>query len=400
MSAPHRPRSILLAALATLAACAPEPRTAAWTGGVDTLPSGTIVLHNPARGLWDSASTWRLVEDLRIGSVADDQASAFSRIAALAVDRTGRIYVLDRQAQDVRVFDSAGRHVRTSGRKGGGPGEFQRATGLAIDPAGDLWVVDPGSRRFSVFDTAGNLVGTHRRDVPDFGYAWSGGFAAGALWDNWAVFPSGNPATRRTGFFRFAAVGYTDTLLLPPFSEDLYELTRGGRPLSSWPVPFATKELVALDERGFVWRAMSDGYRTTQLSLSGDTVRLVSREYRRLAVTKEDRERALGPLRESMQQDGAEPDPSRIPQYRPALIGMLVDDRGYLWVLPVGEGGGSGLRLDVFDPEGRYLGKVPTPMKSWTVIPHPLIRGDFFYSVERDSLDVPYVVRLRIVGRG
>jgi hypothetical protein len=380
--------------------CARERRTTEWTGTIDTLSSGTIMVRNPDHGLWDSASAWRLVETLRLGSV-DSGPSAFGIIAALAVDASGHIYVLDRQAQDVRVFDSTGRYLRTIGRKGGGPGEFQEANGLAIDPAGQLWVIDPWARRYSVFDSAGRLVGTHPREVQDFSWVWKGGFAAGALWDSWRASSTADPTPQRTGFFRFDSIaGYTDSLLLPPFSEDHYDLVSDrGVAMRSWMVPFAAWEIAAFDERGFVWRAVTDQYRIAQFSLGGDTVRLVTRDYDPLPVTREERERALAGAFDSAERAQVRPDPGRIPDHKPALIDVLVDDRGDLWVVPLGEGEGRGLGLDVFDAEGRYLGKVETPMTGWMVVPRAVIRGDALYCVERDSLDVPYVVRLRIEGR-
>jgi hypothetical protein len=387
-------------ALVGVTGCTGERRAVAWTSVTDTLPSGTIVVRNSERGRWDSASAWRLVETLRIGSV-DSGPAAFGNVAALAVDESSRIYVLDRQAQDIRVFDSTGRYVRTIGRKGGGPGEFQEANGLAVDPEGRLWVVDPRARRYSVFDSAGRLVGTHPREVQDFGWIWRGGFAVGELWDSWRLSSQANPTPQRTAFFRFDSIaGYTDSLLLPPFSQDYYNLASDrGIVMYSWVVPFSAWEIAALDQRGFVWRAVTDQYRIVQFSLGGDTVRLVTREYHPVPVTGEDRERALSGEFDSADRAQVRPDPGRIPDHKPALIDVLVDDRGDLWVVPLEEGEGPGLGLDVFDADGRYLGKVEAPMTGWAVVPRAVIRGNGFYRVERDSLDVPYVVRLRIEGR-
>lgn len=389
---------------AFLVACAGADRAPVRMVSFDTLPSGQVVVQNPATGLWDSVSAWRVVEDLRIGSADGDEGAAFSRIGALAVDDAGHIYVLDRQAQDVRVFDADGRHLRTLGGKGGGPGEFRQASGLAIDSAGRLWVVDPTSRRYTVFAPDGNLAGEYRREANATGFDWHGGFASGAFWDSWGVYdPPGDVSTRRTGFFRFDSAGsYPDTLLLPSFAEESYLVTfaiSGGTGRMHVQVPFTAEELLAFDARGSVWRAVSDAYRVTQMALTGDTVRVVSRDYDRLPVTPEERERALERLQGPMAAANAALDASRIPESKPALLDIVVDDQGFLWGAPYDTGGRTALRLDVFDPEGRYLGQALTAMRSWRRSPRPVIRGGYFYYVEADSLDVPYVVRARIEGR-
>jgi hypothetical protein len=51
----------------------------------------------------------------------------------------------------------------------------------------------------------------------------------------------------------------------------------------------------------------------------------------------------------------------------------------------------------VFDPIGRFLGSLTLPF-SLASNPSPIIRDGVLYGVTRDELDVPYVVRARIVG--
>lgn len=53
--------------LAVLAGCAGGAGDTAWTGTVDSLSNGVVVVSNPAHGLWDASTGWRPVEDLRIG---------------------------------------------------------------------------------------------------------------------------------------------------------------------------------------------------------------------------------------------------------------------------------------------------------------------------------------------
>jgi hypothetical protein len=52
--------------------------------------------------------------------------------------------------------------------------------------------------------------------------------------------------------------------------------------------------------------------------------------------------------------------------------------------------------FDVFDADGRYLGRV-LPPASLRVEPEPLARGDTVWAVVRDELDVPSIVRFRMV---
>ena len=89
-----------------------------WHGTVDTLPSGEIVVRNTDDPLWAPEEAWRVVEDLRIGEAMSEGPDLFGANYSFDVDALGRIFVLDNQAQEVRIFDSGGAFVRTVGRGG------------------------------------------------------------------------------------------------------------------------------------------------------------------------------------------------------------------------------------------------------------------------------------------
>ena len=55
--------------------------------------------------------------------------------------------------------------------------------------------------------------------------------------------------------------------------------------------------------------------------------------------------------------------------------------------------GTTGARAVVFEPSGRYLGRVAAPARA-TV---KSMRGDHIWVIERDSLDVQQVIRYRVV---
>lgn len=52
------------------------------------------------------------------------EGSTFGRVAGVAVSKSGIVYVLDVIDANIRSFTLDGRHLRTFGRRGGGPGEF------------------------------------------------------------------------------------------------------------------------------------------------------------------------------------------------------------------------------------------------------------------------------------
>jgi sugar lactone lactonase YvrE len=69
----------------------------------------------------------------------------------------GRLYVADTYAHDIKVFDDAGRLLRTFGRRGEGDGEFNFPTHLAL-AAGELYVTDTMNNRVQVLDAASGAL--------------------------------------------------------------------------------------------------------------------------------------------------------------------------------------------------------------------------------------------------
>ena len=155
------------AALATvaLAACSVGEADPGWAGSVDTLATGQVVVRNPATPMWMDADRWSVVEELRLGTIEDVGPEMFGRVLDFETDPLGRIWVFEGQAQELRVFDSTGEHVRTIGRQGEGPGEFNQVIGMEWGPDGHLWLVDPANNRITKVDTAGVLV----ESVPTIG---------------------------------------------------------------------------------------------------------------------------------------------------------------------------------------------------------------------------------------
>ena len=87
--------------------------------------------------------------------------SDFSRISDIAVSAKGdKVYVLDRGGVDsnmhrVTVYDGKGKKLKTIGQRGHRPGEFNHPTQLALNKNGKLFVLDSGNFRVQIFNEQG-----------------------------------------------------------------------------------------------------------------------------------------------------------------------------------------------------------------------------------------------------
>jgi hypothetical protein len=389
-----RSRPAIAICLLSLAACdAGAGDAARWAGTIDTLPSGQVVVQNPATPIWRAGEEWGVVEELRIGGVGGTGPEVFGSVSSITVDPAGRIWVLDGQAQEVRVFDADGQHVRTVGRRGGGPGEFQQAVHIALAPDGNVWVMDPSNARLSVFDTAGAYVEGKAALGGFVMMPWPGRFDEGGRYYS---------ALLREGRWRLvrhdASFLPLDTVEVPrdPVSREWFEIRDSeGRPRLRAAVPYQGFLDWQVSPAGTMWALIADQYRLFELDSSGDTVRSITRSFAPLSVTAIDRERAREDMKWFTEQGGRF-DPSRLPAHKPPVRGFFFDDKRHVWVeRTVDEDEELRRVFDVFDPDGRFLGTVHLPFPLW--MSAPVVRDGRMFAVTRDELDVPYVVRARIV---
>lgn len=349
---------VLLAASA--AACDAARRPTLGGVWIDTLPRGVIGLSEEDRDPASAGPHWPLRETARIGSAEGEAATLLGAPVALQLDEAGRVYVLDQATRDVRVFTPDGRHLRTLGRSGSGPGELRNPIGLAWAPDGRLWVVDPGNARYTVYDTSGAFVRTVPRRSRDVVVPWPGRFdVSGRLYDVAAVHGRGFP---ETVLLRYdPALARADTLALPPDrAERITHAARGAR--HTVPLPFSPRPLWALTAAGRVWSANGSGYALALHEPGGDTLRRLVRVSWPVPVTGRDREAALAEL-EWFTRMGGRIDPSRFPAERPTLEAVHVDDQDGLWVRPIAAAGPGHAGLDRYDAAGRFLGRVIVPLR-------------------------------------
>jgi len=80
----------------------------------------------------------------------------------LAWDRQGNVFVTDAgERPRIITFDSRGRFLAATGRKGSSPGSLDSPHSLATDASGNVYVADSGNSRIQVFDNSLKLYAVY-----------------------------------------------------------------------------------------------------------------------------------------------------------------------------------------------------------------------------------------------
>lgn len=81
-----------------------------------------------------------------IGLLDGPESLVLGRIEDAALDRYGRVLVLDAHARELRIFDEQGNPLQVLGGEGKGPGEFWNPRALDVSPDGHAVVLDGAGR--------------------------------------------------------------------------------------------------------------------------------------------------------------------------------------------------------------------------------------------------------------
>ena len=376
----------------------------------------TTVVHSRSEGAWGAGA--RLVPEVSIGELDGPEAYLFGNIASIAVDDDMCVYVLDAQAQEVRVFDSDGTHVKTLGGRGDGPGELSQGEAIALLPDGRLLVRDPANMRVQVF-------GPGPGDTDEWRYNAGNHFTDKSLFTDsrGRTYLVSGDVSDSAGDARILIVMAPDgtplDTLPEPTTDYVPAVVRAERTTSSsssWRtsnVPFSPYFTWTVHPSGRFLSGLSTDYR---IELAGDDGFLrIERSYDPVAVSKTEHDFARGMVEQELRQVAPDWtwDGPPIPDYKPPFMALHAGRDGRLWVHlwtadSVVENQDHDpndprsqpviprfrVRYDVFEPDGTYLGAVEAPDG---FSGSPVVFGaDHVWSVARDELGIERLVRYRI----
>ena len=407
-------------ALATiaLAACTADP--APPTTQTTAVAGDTTVVRSHGTGEWGAPAT--LVPEVSIGELEGADEYLFGTVGSIAVNDDHTVYILDTQAQEIRVFDSAGTYIETLGRRGEGPGELSHAEAIALLPDGRLVVRDPGNSRVQVYGPGpgemaewGYRATTHYTDEPMYTDArgrtllvTSDQSREDLAWQLIFLGPDGTPLD---------TVPQPSSDYEPPTLTAEF-VTGNSSSSTSTLAPFSPTFAWALHPSGHFLTGLATEYRIELRR--DDGVLRIERDYEPVPVS--DGERGFFREMITQQMRNTKPDWSwdgpPIPDYKPPFLQLHAGRDGRIWVLPwptwnfpesdeqdpSGPPAGPMMNLvwtsyDVFEEDGAFLGTVQAP-EGFSALPVPVFDGDHVWAVSRDDLGVERVVRYRVLVEG
>jgi hypothetical protein len=365
---------ITLSLLLIVAAAASSFGQPPWKGAIVKEGEVTIV-KNPKEPICKTP-VLELKEDLSIGGPDAQGDYAFGQARQIVVDDAGAMYVLDEQASDVKAYDASGRYLRTIGRKGQGPGELEYPMTLSLNRAAGELAVQLQTRGIVVFKTDGTylrqqslkglIAGRGRVDSRGQTYVLEI-----VMDENGARY-----ATKKLG---------PDGSVVATISETPAPGgSKGGsgdrRVRAFLPVAYF---LIDRDDR------LVYGYpETYEIQFYGPTEAKVRRKIRRdydpVAITAEEKAALEKTIPPGMKVE------IEYPKGHPAYTRFFLSDLGHLIVETHEKADGGKIVHDVFDAEGRFIGRVP--LKG---IGFEILKGKY-YALEEDDEGYQYVKRYAV----
>ncbi len=370
-----------IAANVALALALPMSSACSGDGGADRPAAdadlGGVQIVESEAPAWQSAPAWRVDTAPSLVLMGDDAPTGTHREPATVLRRKdGVTVVLDQVVLAVSAFDSTGRRLWSAGRKGRGPGEFQRLTWGAFLPGDSLLVFDARLRRFTLL-TAEGRIATSGPDAAVNGMPY--GLLTSQLLLVDAFDRSGPRAEPGT---------WVDSTSLQSIPRD----GGAGTPLGRFPssemhadgtgvtnVVFGRSRAVTTDH-GHFYFGFNDRPEIRVFDEAGRLLRIIRWKAEEVRVTEEDRKAEAGrqvtAARALARAAGRNPDdvrerdragnplpkrPRPTAETFPYFERLRVDALGNLWVQEYERPRDLGQRWVVFDPSGRWLGRIEMP---------------------------------------
>ncbi len=338
---------------------------------------GVSVVYNPKKPAAPVGAKCNLIleEELCIGDNTEEYLFAEDiAFISMGVDSEGNIYTVDPKLVEIKKFSSEGKSIMVFGRKGQGPEEMISPLLIGVTSQNELMFVDRGNSRIAFY----SLDGEYLRYIPT--HKW------------------------RLSRTRFDSKGNVVADIYQ-YSEDekkrtkvVYEIKRFNQEMEPLFTIFSldrTEELLSrrrdyiyggvemywqIGKNDNVYVGYARNYEFDIINPEGKIIRKIKKEFNPVEVTKEEENELPQQFRELV----------NLPKYHTGFYYFSVDEEGRIfartWEKTEDK---TSYFWDVFDPEGRYIAKIPINayLKLW-------VNGKL-YTAEETEDGLPIIKRYK-----
>lgn len=338
--------------------------------------------------------TWTVAPapTVRIGEVDAEEHYMFSQVQSAVRLSDGRMVVANGASNELRVYDAKGKHVRTIGRAGSGPGEFQTLRAVWLLPADTIMAMDARNGRLTLFGPTLQLIRTETLPtIPG---------AIARLANGSYLATQGLAPPEKRNDFR-GQIDFEGLVLRKAAGNTAYDtIVRGVKAGQSFvqpvgnawrqvPYPFGRSAQIGVGRNRFYYGSThgtevgvydENGKRIGTVNIRGSSRELTSADIAKWVQND------LEKRRTAQSKLDAENDFKQIPNNKrtPEFASLKVDDAGNLWVRQYGPPWEPSPNWDVYSEAGRPLARVRMPGRF-----EPMQIGrDFVLGVSKDEFDV------------
>jgi hypothetical protein len=312
--------------------------------------NGIPVVYNPKEPvpLKGQPSHPTLKSDFTIGLETEDTNYTFSGLQHTQVDEQEYIYAADWKETLIKVYDKNGKHVRSFGRKGQGPGEIGMPFYLGIFQGNSVVVNDQTNAKFIFYSREGEFL----KEIPMGKYRFITRFKVDSEGCFYAISRTFDEAKITYELKKFSPA------LDPLATFASFEEMRTPQVVQAFSPP---NFIQMTRDENIVWLDPIK-YELTLMNRQGKPLRRIIKDWDPVKITEAHEKRLV---QQTWGDRGIRPGVKfEVPKHFPPVRTFYVDDEDRIYVRTydyIIKGGDQLDRYDVFDPEGRYIAKFYHP---------------------------------------
>ena len=343
----------------------------------------------------------RFIPELTIDETFLPENTFFESAFNIKCDKDGYVYICDYKANNIKIFDSSGRFIKTIGKEGQGPGEFNRPYDIAVtDERLIIW--DIGNRRLDALTKDGEFI----KSMPI------------SIYDGWPQMirslPNGDIAIASEKPY-FGQSDKPQDYSIDIYSPDLEKKKRiytqqiwrnkyviKENRATNVPIPFSPRVYWDVSPTGKIVIGYSKNYEIKIYGIDGEKISSFSHAYTPEKITNEDKKRffaSIGSFSGGEGKQGADDfivKNTEFPKFKPAFQQIKVDSEGNILVMCYKKNRNEeGLFFDAFDSRGNFLGNVQ--INGEIRFPYySVIRNRIFWRQKTDDKGLIKIFKYRI----